>query len=114
MVLVDGVYRHSCSGGRFNQPGYAIGAASCAGPLGPCADTSAAPFLASNQQGAGPGEESVFRDRWGIWLLYTPFHSDVPHPTPPPPVAMVRLGFGPLGPYVASFSPPLGVAGRPA
>jgi hypothetical protein len=102
LVLVRGAYQLFYSGGWFNQPGYAIGAARCAGPLGPCADTSSTPLLSSNAQGAGPGEESVFSDAQGVWLLYTPFRSTLPLPGPPRPVAMARLGFGPAGPYLAA------------
>jgi len=102
LVLVRGSYYLFYSGGWFNQPGYAIGAAPCAGPLGPCIDTSSTPLLASNAQGAGPGEESVFTDARGIWMLYTPFRSTLPLPGPPRPVAMARLGFDPAGPYLAS------------
>src|SRR5580704_3422337 len=45
LVLVRGDYYLFYSGGWFNQPGYSIGAARCAGPLGPCADTAASPLL---------------------------------------------------------------------
>jgi hypothetical protein len=106
LVWAQGAYWLFYSGAWFNQPGYAIGVARCAGPLGPCADSSTQPFLGSNDQGAGPGEPSVFRDAAGIWLLYTPWQSDVPSfTTPPRPVAMLRLGFGPAGPYVAAPTP---------
>ncbi len=100
LVEMGGIYYLFYSGNWFNQNGYAIGVARCAGPLGPCADTSATPFLGSNAQGDGPGEASVFRDASGIWLLYTPFRSDLPNFTSPRPVAMARLGFGPEGPYL--------------
>ena len=108
LVLVRGAYYLFYSGGWFNQPGYSIGAARCAGPLGPCADTSSAPWLGSNSQGQGPGEESVFANAAGLWLIYTPFSSTLPLPGPPRPVAMAHLGFGPAGPYVAA---PLEVSG---
>jgi hypothetical protein len=101
LVQVQGGYYLFYSGGWFNQPDYAIGVAYCAGPLGPCADPTATPFLASNLQGAGPGEESVFADASGVWLLYSPFRSYLPLAGPPRPVVMARLGFGPLGPYLA-------------
>ena len=65
LVQVDSVYYLFYSGYWFNQPGYAIGVAQCDGPLGPCDDTSPAPLLGSNAQGAGPGEESVFSDAKG-------------------------------------------------
>ncbi len=102
LVLVRGSYYLFYSGGWFNQPGYAVGVAPCAGPLGPCIDTSTTPLLSSNAQGEGPGEESVFTDAQGIWLLYTPFRSALPVAGPPRPVAMARLGFGPSGPYLAA------------
>jgi beta-xylosidase len=102
LVLVKGAYYLFYSGGWFNQPGYAIGVATCAGPAGPCADTSPSPLLSSNDQGVGPGEESVFSNARGIWLVYTPFRSTLPLPGPPRPVAMAHLGFGPTGPYLAA------------
>jgi hypothetical protein len=102
MVDVLGVHYLFYSGNWFNQPGYAIGVARCTGPLGPCADTSSTPLLASNAQGDGPGEESVFTDAQGIWLLYSPFRSTLPLPGPPRPVEMARLGFGPFGPYLGA------------
>jgi hypothetical protein len=106
--LVRGTYYLFYSGGWFNQPGYSIGVARCAGPLGPCADASPSPLLGSNAQGQGPGEESVFTNAAGVWLLYTPFRSTLPLAGPPRPVAMAHLGFGPSGPYLAA---PLEVAG---
>jgi len=108
LVLVRGVYYLFYSGGWFNQPGYAVGVARCVGPLGPCADASPTPLLGSNAQGEGPGEESVFADAAGVWLLYTPSRSTLPLPGPPRPVAMAHLGFGPAGPYLAA---PLEVSG---
>jgi beta-xylosidase len=102
LVLVRGAYWLFYSGGWFNQPGYAIGVARCAGPFGPCADTSATPLLGSNAQGVGPGEESVFANAAGLWLAYTPFRSTLPLPGPPRPVAVAHLGFGPSGPYLAA------------
>jgi hypothetical protein len=102
LVLVRGAYWLFYSGGWFNQPGYAIGVARCAGPLGPCADISATPLLGSNAQGVGPGEESVFTNAAGLWLAYTPFRSTLPLPGPPRPVAVAHLGFGPSGPYLAA------------
>jgi hypothetical protein len=102
MVLVNGVYYLFYSGGWFNQTSYAIGVARCAGPSGPCHDTTSSPLLASNAQGAGPGEESVFSNDAGIWMLYTPWSSSLPNAGPPRPVALAHLGFGPYGPYLAA------------
>ena len=101
LVSVGGTDWLFYSGGWFNQPGYAIGAARCAGPLGPCRDRAAAPLLGSNLEGAGPGEPSVFADLSGLWLVYTPWRSNTPRPTLPRPVMVARLGFSPRGPYLA-------------
>jgi beta-xylosidase len=102
LLVVDGAYYLFYSGSWFNDPGYAIGVARCAGPLGPCADSSPTPLLGSNSQGTGPGEESVFSDNRGIWLLYSPFHSAVPNGDTARPAIVARLGFGPNGPYLGA------------
>ena len=107
MALVHGTYWLVYSGNWFNQPAYGIGVASCAGPQGPCRDLPDNPLLASNAQGAGPGEASFFADGAGVWLLYSPWRSLAPHPdVPPRPVDLTRLGFGPAGPYLAAGGPP--------
>lgn len=91
------------SGNWFNQPAYAIGAAHCAGPAGPCGDTSPLPLLASNLQGDGPGEASVFEDASGVWMLYSPTRSTEPEVADAPrPVFITRLGFTAAGPYLAA------------
>ena len=110
LVLVRGTYYLFYSGGWFNQPGYSVGVARCAGPLGPCMDVSPSPLLASNAQGEGPGEESIFTNSAGVWLVYTPFRSTLPLPGPPRPVAMAHLGFGPPAP---TWRHPSRCAGRP-
>ncbi len=107
LVEVGGRYWLFYSGNWFNQDAYAVGVARCAGPTGPCADTSALPFLGSNAQGAGPGEASVLSDPDGTWMLYSSSHSSIPRPQiPPRPVVMTRIGFTPAGPYLAAGGPP--------
>ena len=107
MVQVGGTYWVFYSGNWFNQPAYGIGAARCAGPEGPCSDTSTLPLLGSNSQGAGPGEASVFEDPSGVWMLYSPWRSLTPKPDiPARPVFIIRLGFLPSGPYLAAGGPP--------
>ena len=102
MVDVGGTDWLFYSASWFNQPGYAIGAARCAGPAGPCADVAAGPLVASNAQGIGPGEPAVLLSARGVWLVYNPWRSDLPRlGTPPRPVVAARLGFGPAGPYLA-------------
>ncbi len=89
---------YSAGQGYFSAD-YAIGDAQCSGPAGPCVDRSTQPFLASNAQGQGPGEESVFVAPTGDWLVYNPTGATVNKI--PRPTAIARLGFGPLGPYLA-------------
>jgi beta-xylosidase len=102
MILARGIYWLFFSGNWFNSSAYGIGVAACRGPLGPCIDPDSAPFLASNAQGAGPGEQSVFRTGSSIYLLYNPFKSNSPGPIIARPVDMTRIGFGPKGPYLAA------------
>jgi len=102
MVEVDGSYWVFYSANWYNSPAYAVGAARCAGPSGPCADVGPTPLLASNLQGEGPGEESVFRDPTGVWLVYSPRRSLAPKPdVPARPVYIARIGFTRDGPYLA-------------
>ena len=111
MVEVDGAYWLVYSANWYNNPDYAIGAARCQGPAGPCADVTPGPLLASNSQGEGPGEASVFHTAAGIWMLYSPRRSLAPKPDiPARKVFITRLGFGPFGPYLAGGPLP-GAAG---
>ena len=88
-------------GGGYYSPHYAIGAAPCAGPLGGCHDTAEAPLIASNAQGSGPGEETVFvAGDDSTWVLYNPWHAGEPS-APLRPVEAARIGWGADGPYVA-------------
>jgi beta-xylosidase len=114
MEEIAGAYWVFYSANWFNQPSYAMGAARCAGPGGPCKDSSALPLLGSNAQGLGPGEGSVFEDASGLWLLYSASRSLSPKPDfPPRPVFIARIGMRPSGPYVAAWQPPprLGLLG---
>jgi hypothetical protein len=104
MVKVNGVYWVFYSGNWFNHDVYAIGAARCLGPAGPCTDISSHPLLASNTQGAGPGEASVFTDGSSYWMLYTPMHGALYLLSRP--IDITRIGFTPAGPYLANGGPP--------
>jgi beta-xylosidase len=57
------------SGGDWEDASYATGLATCAGPLGPCADPLDHPVLASTPSVTGPGGASAFRDDRGQWWL---------------------------------------------
>jgi hypothetical protein len=90
------------SGNWFNQPAYAIGVAACDGPAGPCHKPFDHPWLASNAQGKGPGEASLFRDRDGSWrIVYAPWAQQFETETPRP-VARATVGFDDVGPYLAA------------
>jgi hypothetical protein len=99
MVFAAGHYWLFFSGNWFNQPAYAMGVAECAGATGPCEPTTLGPWLSSNAQGAGPGEESLLFDGSRWWLFYAPFAVDYRNPTPRP-AAVARLVFGADGPAV--------------
>jgi hypothetical protein len=102
MIEAKGTYWLFFSGNWFNTANYGIGVAHCQGPFGPCTDSRPAPFLGSNFQGLGPGEESLYEDGSAVYLLYNPFRDTDPAPVIPRPVAMVRLGFTSFGPYLAT------------
>jgi len=89
------------AGTGFATSGYAIGAAKCQGPLGPCRDVSTTPLISSNLQGPGPGEETVFvAPDGGTWVLYSPWHAAVLSALFRP-VEAARIGWDGSGPYVA-------------
>ncbi|MFZ0250175.1 MAG: glycoside hydrolase family 43 protein [Acidimicrobiales bacterium] len=76
LVATGGAYYLFFSGNDWNSANYAVGVATCTGPLGPCSDASAKPILSSGPGVAGPGGESVFTDTSGnSWIA---FHAWVP------------------------------------
>jgi beta-xylosidase len=101
MVYVGGTYWLFFSGNWFNQPGYAVGLARCAGPSGPCVDFPE-PLLRSNAQGQGPGEESLFEDGSGSWwITYSQWFDGYRH-RQYRPVALARVVFKSTGPYLGA------------
>jgi len=94
LVSVNGRWWLFYSGGWFNQPYYAVGAARCDGPAGPCIDQDHNPILASNSQGLGPGEESLVHTYDGSWwMAYSPWAWG-PAGVTNRPLALARLDFG--------------------
>jgi hypothetical protein len=76
LVTTGGHYYLFYSGNNWNSSNYAVGVATCTGPLGPCSDASPNPILATGSGVAGPGGESVFADTGGhFWIA---FHAWVP------------------------------------
>ena len=89
------------SGNWFNQPDYAIGVARCDSPAGPCTKVFDRPWLASNAQGSGPGEGSLFQDHTGRWrLVYSPVAQQYRSETDRP-IALATVGVDEHGPYLA-------------
>jgi beta-xylosidase len=76
MVLAGGQYLLFYSANNWETSDYAIGVARCAGPVGPCTETSSQPLLASQPAFSGPGGPSVFVDSSG--RLRMAFHAWLP------------------------------------
>jgi hypothetical protein len=89
------------SGGSSDAAVAGIGADKCAGPAGPCQPYRATPLLASNAQGPGPDEESLFTQHGDTWLLYSP--NAIFGPYESRPLAVARVAFGPQGPELVKF-----------
>jgi beta-xylosidase len=102
MIRENGRYWLFYSANWFNQPVYGIGVASCQGPAGPCTKPNNGPFLGSNAQGRGPGEQSIFTDDKGTWMVYAPNAVDFRALTVRP-VALARIGFNESGPYLGAL-----------
>ena len=103
MIELNGSYWVVYSANWYNHPEYAIGAARCAGPAGPCHDDTSFPLLSTNFQGEGPGEASLFHNAAGVWMLYSPWRSLAPNPDiPARPVFITRLGYDLHGLYLAA------------
>ena len=76
LVTTGGHYYLFFSGNDWNSSNYAVGVATCTGPLGPCSDATSNPILSSGAGVAGPGGDSVFADTSGnFWIA---FHAWVP------------------------------------
>ena len=103
LVVTGGHYFLFYSGNDWNSGDYAVGVASCTGPLGPCTDSSPNPILASSPGLAGPGGESVFADTSGnYWMA---FHAWVPGAVGFPnsrDLSLRRLSFAGPTPAVSS------------
>ncbi len=71
LVLAGGRYVLFYSGNNWDSASYAIGAATCIGPLGPCTQPLVQPILAAGSGVAGPGGASVFTDASGAgWMAF--------------------------------------------
>jgi beta-xylosidase len=71
LLLYAGHYFLFYSGNNWDSPSYAIGVATCAGPLGPCTKPWSQPILSSDSTMEGPGGPSVFADTSGaLWIAF--------------------------------------------
>ncbi|HXX91214.1 MAG TPA: glycoside hydrolase family 43 protein [Acidimicrobiales bacterium] len=84
MWLSGGTYYLFYSGSDWNSGSYAIGVATCQGPLGPCARPLDGPLYASQSGFVGPGGESVFLDAQGRpWIAFHAWQPDaIGYPNP--------------------------------
>jgi beta-xylosidase len=66
-----GKYYLFFSANSYNTYDYAVGYATCKGPLGPCKDAPNNPILRSKCNAAGPGGETIVTDAKGqTWMVY--------------------------------------------
>jgi hypothetical protein len=76
MVMVGGRYLLFYSGNSWKTADYAVGVATCVGPVGPCTKLPG-PILASDAGMKGPGGESVFVDASGVlWIAFDAWAPD--------------------------------------
>jgi beta-xylosidase len=67
----DGRYYLFYSGEAFDGEAYAVGYATCEGPLGPCEDAAENPILKTGCGARGPGHQALVRDEQGdTWIVY--------------------------------------------
>jgi hypothetical protein len=77
LVLNAGRYFLFYSGNNWDTVDYAVGVASCRGPLGPCTEPWSRPILTSDAHEFGTGGETVFTDVSGSpWIA---FHAWLPN-----------------------------------
>lgn len=58
------------SGNAYDTDQYAVGYATCAGPLGPCRDAPENPILKSGCGADGPGHNALLRVGSTTWIVY--------------------------------------------
>jgi beta-xylosidase len=58
------------SGNAFDSAAYAVGYATCDGPLGPCQKAEENPILSTSAVAAGPGHNSIVESGGRTWIAY--------------------------------------------
>jgi beta-xylosidase len=77
MLVHQGTHTLLYSAADYASTSYAVGYASCTGPLGPCTDRSEQPLLASTDQAAGPGHcFPLSMPNGDTWLIYHAWKPD--------------------------------------
>ena len=66
----EGRYFLFYSGNAFDSDLYAVGYATCDGPLGPCRDAPSDPILKSACKASGPGHQALVRHGRDTWIVY--------------------------------------------
>ena len=89
------------SASAYDTPDYAVGYATCAGPLGPCTASARNPILKSACRAAGPGGQAIVRDRDGReWIAYHAWPADRVGAAPGRLLWIDRLEWSAAGPVV--------------
>ena len=71
LVTSGGRYFLFFSGNNWNSADYAIGVATCTGPLGPCTEPFSEPLVTGSPKIEGPGGADVFTDTSGsYWIAF--------------------------------------------
>jgi beta-xylosidase len=70
MCRHDGKYFLFYSGGDYAADDYAVGYATCAGPLGPCRDAPENPILNTACRAHGPGYNALLDADGTTWIVY--------------------------------------------
>ena len=66
----DGRYYLFYSGNDYSSDAYAVGYATCKGPLGPCVDAPENPILTSKCRAHGPGHNGLIEVDGQTWIVY--------------------------------------------
>jgi beta-xylosidase len=74
MLRHAGRYYLFYSGGNYNDDSYAVGYATCQGPLGPCVDAPENPILKTGCRAHGPGH-NTFAGPYIVYHAWNPAHT---------------------------------------
>ncbi len=80
MVAEDGAYYLFYSANNYQGAAYAIGYATCASPLGPCADSPNSPMMVSGGGMAGPGGPALFFGPRGLEMAFSAWAGTTGYP----------------------------------